>query len=190
MRGMGHADPMETALVTHQEGNEGEKNGVKRGNGGFYGGKLLKRKVANGGGQREKRRANLVRRALAAGSGEDCCENRDSPSIPLLRSAYAAVIARTSHGSRNRSFPLAWIKSAWSCRLRSSPDGRRCTASPSRNERSCPWSYWRDRRNSWHPWGGCRGARWDVRRPMPTLPPAKAAGQRPTGQRAGRWGRP
>lgn len=44
MRGMGHADPMETALVTHQEGNEGEKNGVKRGNGGFYGGKLLKRK--------------------------------------------------------------------------------------------------------------------------------------------------
>jgi hypothetical protein len=44
MRGMGHADPMETALVTHQEGNEGEKNGVKRGNWGFYGGKLLKRK--------------------------------------------------------------------------------------------------------------------------------------------------
>jgi hypothetical protein len=44
MRGMGHSDPMETGLVTHQEGNEGEKNGVKRGNGGFYGGKLLKRK--------------------------------------------------------------------------------------------------------------------------------------------------
>jgi hypothetical protein len=39
---------METALVTHQEGNEGEKNGVKRGNGGFYGGKLLKRKVEMG----------------------------------------------------------------------------------------------------------------------------------------------
>jgi hypothetical protein len=35
---------METAQVTHQEGNEGEKNGVKWGNGGFYGGKLLKRK--------------------------------------------------------------------------------------------------------------------------------------------------
>jgi hypothetical protein len=35
---------METGLVTHQEGNEGKKNGVKRGNGGFYGGKLLKRK--------------------------------------------------------------------------------------------------------------------------------------------------
>src|ERR1019366_9722162 len=44
MRGMGHADPMETAPVTHQEGNEGKKNGVKRGNRGFYGGKLLKRK--------------------------------------------------------------------------------------------------------------------------------------------------
>jgi hypothetical protein len=41
---MGHSDPTETALVTHQEGNEGEKNGVKRGNRGFYGGKLLKRK--------------------------------------------------------------------------------------------------------------------------------------------------
>jgi hypothetical protein len=35
---------METAQLTHQEGNEGEKNGVKRGNGGFYGGKLLKKK--------------------------------------------------------------------------------------------------------------------------------------------------
>lgn len=44
MRGMGHSDPMETGLVTHQEGNEGTKNGVKRGNGGFCGGKLLKRK--------------------------------------------------------------------------------------------------------------------------------------------------
>jgi hypothetical protein len=40
---------MGTALVRHQEGNEGEKNGVKRGNGGFYGGKLLKRKGAKGG---------------------------------------------------------------------------------------------------------------------------------------------
>lgn len=53
MRGMGHSDPMGTALVTHQEGNEGKKNGVKRGNRGFYGGKLLKRKGANGGSQRE-----------------------------------------------------------------------------------------------------------------------------------------
>jgi hypothetical protein len=35
---------METGLVTHQEGNEGKKNGVKRGNRGFYGGKLLKKK--------------------------------------------------------------------------------------------------------------------------------------------------
>lgn len=53
MRGLGHPDPMESALITHQEGNEGEKNGVKRRNRGFYGGKLLKRKGANGGSRRE-----------------------------------------------------------------------------------------------------------------------------------------
>ncbi len=53
MRGMGHSDPMETGLVTHQEGNEGEKNGVERGNRGFYGGKLLKRKGASGGIRRK-----------------------------------------------------------------------------------------------------------------------------------------
>jgi hypothetical protein len=47
---------METALVTHQEGNEGEKNGVKRGNGGFYGGKLLKRKVEMGQSERKTSR--------------------------------------------------------------------------------------------------------------------------------------
>jgi len=43
MRGMGHSDPIESAVVTHEEVNEGEKNGVKRGIGGFYGRKLLKR---------------------------------------------------------------------------------------------------------------------------------------------------
>jgi hypothetical protein len=35
MRGMGHSDPIETVNVTHEEGNEGEKIGVKRGIGGF-----------------------------------------------------------------------------------------------------------------------------------------------------------
>jgi hypothetical protein len=40
---MGHSDPIEAAIFRHEEGNEGEKNGVKRGIGGFYGGKLLKR---------------------------------------------------------------------------------------------------------------------------------------------------
>ena len=39
---MGHSDPIETVYVTHEEGNEREKNGVKRGFGGFYGAKLLK----------------------------------------------------------------------------------------------------------------------------------------------------
>jgi hypothetical protein len=42
MRGIGHSDPIETVKVTHEEGNEGEKIGVKRGIGGFYGVKLLK----------------------------------------------------------------------------------------------------------------------------------------------------
>jgi hypothetical protein len=46
MRGMGHSDPIETVILTHAEGNEGEKIGVKRGIGGFYGGKLLKRQGA------------------------------------------------------------------------------------------------------------------------------------------------
>jgi hypothetical protein len=44
MRGMGHSDPIETVSVTHEEGNEGEKIGVERGFGAFYGGKLLKGK--------------------------------------------------------------------------------------------------------------------------------------------------
>jgi hypothetical protein len=43
MRGMGHNDPMETVNVTHEEGNEGEKIGVKRGFGAFDGAKSLKR---------------------------------------------------------------------------------------------------------------------------------------------------
>jgi hypothetical protein len=40
---MGQSDPIETVTFKHEEGNEGEKNGVKRGIGAFYGGKLLKR---------------------------------------------------------------------------------------------------------------------------------------------------
>jgi hypothetical protein len=40
---MGHSDPIETVTFKHQEGNEGEKIGVKRGIAAFYGGKLLKR---------------------------------------------------------------------------------------------------------------------------------------------------
>jgi hypothetical protein len=170
---MGHSDPMEMAQVTHQEGNEGEKNGVERGNRGFYGGKLLKRLGGNAGSQREKRRSkeiltnslgpgaphpcvpcgsrflpalsqnfpNQRPRVLAAGRGEGCCENRDSPHIPLSRSACAAVVARISHGSQNKSFPSALPDSAWSCRPRSAPDGRPCKESPWRHARTCPWSY-------------------------------------------------
>jgi len=43
MRGMGQIDAIESVTFRHVEGNEGEKNGVKRGNGAFFGGKLLKR---------------------------------------------------------------------------------------------------------------------------------------------------
>ena len=82
MRGMGHADPMETALVTHQEGNEGEKNGVKRGNGGFYGGKLLKRKGANGGSQGRK----------VALTGPSLLSQQGAP-----RTAVRIVTVHTSH---------------------------------------------------------------------------------------------
>ena len=44
MRGMGHCDLIESAIFRHEEGNEGEKNGVKRGFRAFYGAKLLKKK--------------------------------------------------------------------------------------------------------------------------------------------------
>jgi hypothetical protein len=40
---MGHSDPIETVTFKHEEGNEGEKIGVKRRIRAFYGGKLLKR---------------------------------------------------------------------------------------------------------------------------------------------------
>ncbi len=43
MRGMGQIDAIETLTFRHAEGNEGKKNGVKRGNRGFFGAKLLKR---------------------------------------------------------------------------------------------------------------------------------------------------
>ena len=43
MRGMGHSDAIESVTFRHEEGNEGVKNGVERGIGGFYGAKLLKR---------------------------------------------------------------------------------------------------------------------------------------------------
>jgi hypothetical protein len=43
MRGMSQSDAIESVRFRHVEGNEGKKNGVKRGNGGFFGGKLLKR---------------------------------------------------------------------------------------------------------------------------------------------------
>jgi len=47
MRGMGQIDAIESVTLRHVEGNEGEKNGVKRGNRAFFGGKLLKRQGRN-----------------------------------------------------------------------------------------------------------------------------------------------
>src|SRR5208282_5059245 len=43
MRGVGHSDAIESVTFRHEEGNEGEKIGVKRGNEGLFGVKLLKR---------------------------------------------------------------------------------------------------------------------------------------------------
>jgi hypothetical protein len=43
MRGVGQIDAIESVTFRHAEGNERKKIGVKRGNGGFYGAKLLKR---------------------------------------------------------------------------------------------------------------------------------------------------
>jgi hypothetical protein len=43
MRGVAQSDAIETVVFRHEEGNEGEKNGVKRGFGAFCGAKLLKR---------------------------------------------------------------------------------------------------------------------------------------------------
>jgi len=43
MRGVAQSDAIETVVFRHEEGNEGEKNGVKRGIGAFFGAKLLKR---------------------------------------------------------------------------------------------------------------------------------------------------
>jgi hypothetical protein len=45
---MGHSDPIETVAFKHEEGNEGEKIGVKRRIAAFYGGKLLKRQGGDG----------------------------------------------------------------------------------------------------------------------------------------------
>src|ERR1700722_8766642 len=42
MRGLAHIHPIESAIVRHEEGNEGEKIGVKRRFAAFYGAKLLK----------------------------------------------------------------------------------------------------------------------------------------------------
>src|SRR5208337_3912030 len=43
MRGMGQTHAIESVTFRHEEGNEGWKNGVKRGNRAFYGANLLKR---------------------------------------------------------------------------------------------------------------------------------------------------
>jgi hypothetical protein len=46
MRGVGQIDVIESVTFKHEEGNEGEKMGVERAFGGFFGGKLLKRQGA------------------------------------------------------------------------------------------------------------------------------------------------
>jgi hypothetical protein len=48
MRGVGEIDAIESVTFRHEEGNEGEKIGVERGNGAFYGAKLLKKQGTDG----------------------------------------------------------------------------------------------------------------------------------------------
>lgn len=48
MRGVGQIDAIESVTFRHEEGNEGEKIGVERGNGAFYGAKLLKKQGTDG----------------------------------------------------------------------------------------------------------------------------------------------
>jgi hypothetical protein len=45
MHGVAHSDAIETVVFRHEEGNEGQKNRVKRGNKAFCGAKLLKKKL-------------------------------------------------------------------------------------------------------------------------------------------------
>src|ERR1700686_2427654 len=45
--GLAHSHPIESAIVRHEEGNEGKKIGVKRRFAAFYGAKLLKRMGSN-----------------------------------------------------------------------------------------------------------------------------------------------
>src|SRR3979411_1331608 len=95
MRGMGHSDPIETVTFKHEEGNEGEKIGVKRGIAAFYGGKLLKRQ---GEGERSwnysvranPRLSTLVpaTEAVALRLTVEAATRADRPSRPHRWSAY------------------------------------------------------------------------------------------------------
>ena len=69
MRGVGHIDAIESATFRHAEGNKGEKIGVKRGIGGFYGVKLLKRQVR--GQPREEGMDALTWATRQVAGGED-----------------------------------------------------------------------------------------------------------------------
>jgi hypothetical protein len=53
---MGQSDPIETVTFKHEEGNEGEKMGVKQRIAAFYGGKLLKRQGRRDGPTRNSGR--------------------------------------------------------------------------------------------------------------------------------------
>ena len=44
-----------------------------------------------------------------------------------------------------------------------------CTKAPWRNALTSLCSYWRDKRNSSHLWGGCPGARWWMLAPLPAV---------------------
>jgi hypothetical protein len=87
MRGTGHSDPIETVAFKHEEGNEGEKIGVKRGILAFYGGKLLKRQG----------RASVPRCGDTSWVGPSLRRRRFSPNVLRLVVIYTQEVQFGPH---------------------------------------------------------------------------------------------
>src|SRR5713101_1000140 len=92
MRGIGHSDPIETVTFKHEEGNEGEKTGVKRGIGAFYGGKLLKRQGGDGSG------VGTIR----------CLQTLDSPLVPVVEAVALRLTVSAETRAGRPSRPHRW----------------------------------------------------------------------------------
>ena len=85
MRGVCPSDAIESVVFRHEEGNEGEKNGVKWGNRGFCGGKLLIK----------KERKLEPQRACGGKGTESAVYSRKSAGSPLLIAARTLAIRQS-----------------------------------------------------------------------------------------------